>query len=232
MTPLHLSAAFIERLGWVLVHSVWQFAFIALAAMVLERVMRRCSSAARYGALLLALGVMAAAPVITWLAIPDERTTAGASAAANEAAGQADVSRTPESATDSSPVLQLTPGLIAEPPTHPLKKSTAATRWKSPPRTFSSKIYPGNDRCPVGRINLLRAPRRGRDRASSPGGPLDGLGNRGVRARTCNATRVTSLMIQSITHDTASRGRNGLPGVEPTTPPFLLLPVRKPDPFA
>ena len=88
MTQLHLSAAFIDRLGWVLVHSVWQFAFIALAAMVLERGMRRCSAAARYWALLLALGAMAAAPVATWLAIPDESRTAGASAASNEAAGR------------------------------------------------------------------------------------------------------------------------------------------------
>src|SRR5438093_1579236 len=37
MTPLPLSAPFIERVGWVLVHSVWQFAVIALAAMVLAQ---------------------------------------------------------------------------------------------------------------------------------------------------------------------------------------------------
>src|SRR5205085_6546119 len=102
MTQLHLSTAFIERLGWVLVHSVWQFAFIALAALVLERIMRRCSAAARYGALLLALGAMAAAPVATWLALPDESRT-GASAASNKAAerpGQADASGTAESGRD------------------------------------------------------------------------------------------------------------------------------------
>src|SRR5205085_7425678 len=94
MTQLHLSTAFIERLGWVLVHSVWQFAFIALAAMVLERVMRRCSAAARYGALLLALGAMMAAPVTTWLAIPHESKIGEASVASNETAerpGETDV---------------------------------------------------------------------------------------------------------------------------------------------
>src|SRR5258705_392136 len=36
MTPLPLSAAFVERLGWVLVHSIWQLACIALAALALQ----------------------------------------------------------------------------------------------------------------------------------------------------------------------------------------------------
>ena len=63
MTLLPLSPAFMDRLGWVLVHSVWQFALIALAAMILDRGMRRSSSAARYWALLVALGAMAVAPV-------------------------------------------------------------------------------------------------------------------------------------------------------------------------
>src|SRR5437762_1368108 len=84
MTLLPLSPAFMDRLGWVLVHSVWQFALIALAAMMLERVMRRSSSAARYWALLVALGAMAVAPVATWLAIPDETRAAAALAASNE----------------------------------------------------------------------------------------------------------------------------------------------------
>src|SRR5207248_7114679 len=72
MTQFHLSAAFVERLGWVLVHSVWQFALIALAALVLQRVMQRASSATRYWVLLLALVTMMVAPVATWLAIPHE----------------------------------------------------------------------------------------------------------------------------------------------------------------
>src|SRR5437773_8988272 len=127
MTQLHLSATFMHRLGWVLVHSVWEFAFIALAAMVLERVMRRCSSAARYWALLLALGAMTVAPAATWLAIPHESTIAVVSAASNASAGrrgQADVSGTGESERDSTPRLSITsmplpqqaPEAIAESP--------------------------------------------------------------------------------------------------------------------
>src|SRR6266571_2230925 len=72
MTLTYLSAAFIERLGWVLVHSVWLFALIALVVMVLERAMRRCSSGARYGVFLLALGAMTLAPAATWLVMPGD----------------------------------------------------------------------------------------------------------------------------------------------------------------
>src|SRR3954453_7360848 len=99
MTQFHLSAAFVERLGWVLVHSVWQFALIALAALVLQRVMQRASSATRYWVLLMALGTMMAAPVGPWLAIPHESTVAEAAAVSSETAGRpgkADVPGTTE----------------------------------------------------------------------------------------------------------------------------------------
>src|SRR5689334_1881014 len=86
MTQLHLSAAFVERLGWVLVHSVWQFAFIALAALVLQRVLQRASSATRYWLLLLALVTMVVAPVATWQAIPHEGQDAEVPAAVVPAA--------------------------------------------------------------------------------------------------------------------------------------------------
>ena len=58
---------FIERLGWVLVHSLWQFALVALLAGVARRAMRRSSSAARYGALVVAMTVMVVVPLATWL---------------------------------------------------------------------------------------------------------------------------------------------------------------------
>jgi beta-lactamase regulating signal transducer with metallopeptidase domain len=108
MTQLHLSAAFIDRLGWVLMHSVWQFTLIALAAMVAQRAMQRSSSAARYWALLLALGAIVAAPVATWLAIGHETRIAEVSAASTAAPArpkQVDVSGPGESKPD-----QQTPG--------------------------------------------------------------------------------------------------------------------------
>ena len=38
---------FVERLGWVLVHSLWQFALMALLAGVTVQAMRRRSAALR-----------------------------------------------------------------------------------------------------------------------------------------------------------------------------------------
>src|SRR3954466_2808443 len=128
MTQFHLSAAFVERLGWVLVHSVWQFALIALAALVLQRVMQRASSATRYWVLLLALVTMMVAPVATWLAIPHEGQDAEVSAASSEDAArpeQADVAGTAEYDRASAPLAQSMPGVV-KPPAAALKKTTAA----------------------------------------------------------------------------------------------------------
>jgi beta-lactamase regulating signal transducer with metallopeptidase domain len=55
-----------DLIGWVLVHSLWQFALVALVAIVLRRAMQRCSAASRYGALLAAMLIMVAMPVATW----------------------------------------------------------------------------------------------------------------------------------------------------------------------
>jgi hypothetical protein len=61
---------FVERLGWVLVHSLWQFALAALLAGAIVRAMRRSSSAARYGVLVVAMAVSVAAPMATWMLQP------------------------------------------------------------------------------------------------------------------------------------------------------------------
>ncbi len=61
---------FIERLGWVLIHSLWQLVLLAAAAFVVQRAMRRTSAAARYAALLALLGLVVAAPLITWSVLP------------------------------------------------------------------------------------------------------------------------------------------------------------------
>ncbi len=65
MNTFQIPGSLIEQLGWLLVHSVWQFALIALVALFLGRAMRNCSAAARYGMLLLALTAMAVAPIVT-----------------------------------------------------------------------------------------------------------------------------------------------------------------------
>ncbi len=65
-------STFMERLGWVLVHSLWQFALLSAVAFVLQRVMRRTSASARYVVLLTMLGIIVTAPFATWEVLPVE----------------------------------------------------------------------------------------------------------------------------------------------------------------
>ncbi len=60
------QTTWVDRFGWVLVHSLWQFALLALVAIVLRRVLQRRSAATRYGALLAAMSMMVVAPAATW----------------------------------------------------------------------------------------------------------------------------------------------------------------------
>ncbi len=61
----------VERLGWVLVHSVWQFLAIALVVRLLDQTFAGPSSAwVRYVAGVCGLAAMTAAPVFTWFFIP------------------------------------------------------------------------------------------------------------------------------------------------------------------
>ncbi|MBC7816110.1 MAG: M56 family metallopeptidase, partial [Planctomycetaceae bacterium] len=66
------SETVVERLGWVLVHSLWQFALVALLTGAIVRAMRRSSSAARYGVLVVAMAVLVAVPLVTWLISPSD----------------------------------------------------------------------------------------------------------------------------------------------------------------
>src|SRR5262245_33111453 len=67
-----ISEAFVERLGWMLVHSLWQFALVALLASLSVRAMRHNSAAARSGVLLFALAALVAAPIATWILTPSD----------------------------------------------------------------------------------------------------------------------------------------------------------------
>jgi hypothetical protein len=75
MNTFHLSADVVERLGWVLVHSVWQFALIALLAGALVRALRQYSAATRYGVLVVAMAMLVATPFVTWLLMPNDVPT-------------------------------------------------------------------------------------------------------------------------------------------------------------
>ncbi len=62
---LSVDAAWVERLGWTLIHTFWQFALIALVAAVLQWSLRHRSARARYAAGAVLLGAMAVAPAVT-----------------------------------------------------------------------------------------------------------------------------------------------------------------------
>lgn len=59
--------AHMERIGWVLVHSLWQFALVAALAGAVLQLTTRCSAQLRSAALLALLLVMIACPVATWM---------------------------------------------------------------------------------------------------------------------------------------------------------------------
>src|SRR5271157_3651767 len=60
-----MQSIWISRIGWTLIHTLWQFALVALAAFVVQRALRRRSAAIQYWALLAAMTVMVAAPLAT-----------------------------------------------------------------------------------------------------------------------------------------------------------------------
>jgi beta-lactamase regulating signal transducer with metallopeptidase domain len=66
MMGLLTQSTWVHRIGWVLVHSLWQFALVALLAVVLRRALQRFSGSVRYVALLTAMSLIVIAPVVTW----------------------------------------------------------------------------------------------------------------------------------------------------------------------
>src|SRR5262245_52594811 len=81
---LPISESAIERLGWALVHSFWQFAVVALVAAVVVRARRWRAAEVRYGVLVGAMGVAVAAPVVTWTVLPGSQRADSRSAATFE----------------------------------------------------------------------------------------------------------------------------------------------------
>jgi ankyrin repeat protein/beta-lactamase regulating signal transducer with metallopeptidase domain len=69
-----LAGPLMERLGWVLVHFVWQGTAVALVLAVMLRLAARASARTRYALAGAALLLCAIAPVVTWVALsPHER---------------------------------------------------------------------------------------------------------------------------------------------------------------
>lgn len=64
------GAVWADRIGWVLVHTLWQFAAVAVAAVVMQWGLHRCTAVTRYRTLLAMLCVLVASPIVTWFSLP------------------------------------------------------------------------------------------------------------------------------------------------------------------
>jgi beta-lactamase regulating signal transducer with metallopeptidase domain len=60
-----LSQEMVQKLGWTLIHFIWQGAVIALLCAIVLRLMRKSSSNLRYTTAFIAMAIMVAAPMVT-----------------------------------------------------------------------------------------------------------------------------------------------------------------------
>ena len=100
----HLAAFFsgmgdwstiVHRVGWLLLHSLWQFCLVALLLAAVLRAMNRASSTKRYAATLAALGLMIFCTGMTWFACNRGPDVALAKSASIDDARQADAVSNP-----------------------------------------------------------------------------------------------------------------------------------------
>ena len=54
------QSAWADRIGWMLVHTLWQFALVTVVAVGLHRALHRCQAVTRYRALMVVMGLMLA----------------------------------------------------------------------------------------------------------------------------------------------------------------------------
>lgn len=77
MNPNFFETLGFETLGWLIVHSAWQFLIIGLLAWLLsDIVLRRCSASMRYKLFAIALSAMVASPALTWVWLDQQAKTA------------------------------------------------------------------------------------------------------------------------------------------------------------
>ncbi len=78
-----VSETMIERLGWVLLHTLWQFSLIAALTLTLLRMLRRSSASLRYAVLICTMTACVVVPVGTWFSLPTEPTGLASTAQRN-----------------------------------------------------------------------------------------------------------------------------------------------------
>ena len=131
----------VERLGWVLIHSLWQFLLIALVVRLLERaVASRCGAALRYAAGLCGLAAMTTAPVVTWFVLPTT-TPASAGMASGSAVQRVEALRASAAAQPAPALANSVPPPLAEIDQPPAGYSLAAA-WSAGRTTLAVGLRP------------------------------------------------------------------------------------------
>ena len=70
-----MKSLFVEQIGWLLIHSVWQFTLIAISVSVVLRLFFLNRNAGRHATCLIGMGLIAVAPIVTYLMLPDYATS-------------------------------------------------------------------------------------------------------------------------------------------------------------
>jgi hypothetical protein len=66
LSPNPFTSSMVERLGWVLLHSLWQFMLITIFALVVVRWLKNSSAGLRYAILVFMMAACVACPIATW----------------------------------------------------------------------------------------------------------------------------------------------------------------------
>ncbi len=128
-----VMAVILEKLGWVLVHSLWQFAAVAAVTSAATTVAWRAGPRVRHGLLVFGLVAMAALPVVTWHTVDVRPQPQAVDAAGSVAAG-------------SAPARGVVPawGGVVPPHDGAARTAAAATPWPaaSPGYAIAERIRP------------------------------------------------------------------------------------------
>jgi bla regulator protein BlaR1 len=141
MTTL-LAQLPVERFGWVLIHSLWEFLAIALVVRVIERAFAgRRSASARYAVGLCGLAAMTAAPVATWFLMPEAASASGGAVAAVSVAERKDGRHVASAALPTAAL----PGPVSpslEVINQPRAQYSLAVAWSAARATFALRLRP------------------------------------------------------------------------------------------
>ncbi|HET6880896.1 MAG TPA: carboxypeptidase regulatory-like domain-containing protein [Pirellulales bacterium] len=132
----------VERLGWVLVHSLWQFLTIALVVRLFERTFAgRKSASLRYAAGLCGLSAITVAPLLTWFLIPAAPPASAGAAAAVSVIERSDGPRVVP--------MELPVGVRSDPAAasleaveHPPARYSLADAWSAARATLALRLRP------------------------------------------------------------------------------------------